>query len=356
LGLRSFSALCGAAALAVFALVARRLAPKGWKLACLLAGLSSFWLHFSQDGRGYALLLLVGLLEIWLLLRLREKFTPRRAAAWALAAAAGLYTHNFFHLHLISQAVYLATDGWRRRLAVFALPYLAFAPWAASLLRQIGAWSKVSVLENPMGPRELLEVFGAMAADTGFLSLAHPGITALLGLGVLLGMRWKADRFIVMQIVVPVLLLVLAERILGRAATQARYLILVSPFVYLALSKHWVPVFALGLAAYLWAGRAVDPRLGELAAAIGPGPEPVVHLDAAYYTPLRCHYRTDRVHYLPPQGGEKLNWGALPGPAAELPLEEIGKLKEVIVVDPQRRLFPGRLGKAGGGQLVSALR
>lgn len=336
-------------------LVARRLAPKTWKQACLLAGLSSFWLHFSQDGRGYALLLLVGLLEVWLLLRLREKFTARRAAAWALAAAAGLYTHNFFHLHLISQAVYLMSEGWRKRLAVFSLPYVLFAPWMAALVRQIGAWSQVSVLSNPMGPRQLLEVFGAMAADTGFLSLAHPELTAILGLAIVLTIK-RTDKFILSQIVLPVLLLIVAERLLGKAATQARYLILVSPFVYLALTKHWIPVFALGLAAYLWAGKNIDPRLGELAAVIGSGPEPVVHLDAAYYTPLRCHYRSDRRHYLPPQGGEKLNWSALPGPAAELPVETIARLGPVIVVDPQRRLFPGRVGRADGAQLAALLR
>lgn len=345
LGLRSFSALCGVAALGVFALVARRLAPGTWKLACLLAGLSSFWLHFSQDGRGYALLLLVGLLEVWLLLRLMEKLTPGRAAAWGAAAALGLYTHNFFHLHLMAQAAYLASQGWRKRLALFAIPYLAFLPWAASLVRQVGAWSQVSVLSNPLGPRELLEVFGTMAADTGFLSFAHPGITAILGLAVLAAIR-KSDKFLLSQILLPVLFLILAERLLGRAATQARYLILISPFVYLALSRHWIPVFALGLAAYLWAGKNVDPRLGQLAALIGPGPEPVVHLDAAYYTPMRCYYLPERRHYLPPQGGEKLNWAALPGPPAELSREEIAKLGPVIVLDPQRTVFPGRVGRA----------
>ena len=200
-----------------------------------------------------------------------------------------------------------------------------------------------------MGPFELLEVLGTMIVDTGFLSFAHPRLTALVGLAALAGVAWKAwrsrepeTRFWLTQLIVPVVLLVLAERLLGRAATQARYLIL--------LSRAWAPALGLGLAAYLWAGLYVDPRLGQLAAAIGPGPEPVVHLDAAYYTPLRCYYRADRRHLLV-DGRGKLNWAALPGERAVLEPGELEKLGPVIVVDPQRTVFSGRLGRSDGATL-----
>lgn len=355
LGIRAFSAVCGAASLFVFAAVARRLAPERWRGAVLLAGLSSFWLHFAQDGRVYGLYLLVGLVELWLLLRLRERFDRGRAAAWALSAAAGLYTHNFFHLHLAAQAAALAGEGWRRRLAVFVLPYAAFLPWAASLARQVGAWTRVSVLERPMGPVELLGVAGTMAADTGFLALAHPGLTAALGAAVVAWLSWRrGERFLLVQLALPVALLVLAERLSGRAATQARYLILLSPLLYVLLSRAWAPVFAVGLAAYLWSGLYVDPRLERLSAALGAGPEPVVHLDAAYYTPLRCYYRPDRRHLLV-DGQGKLNWAALPGERAVLEPGELERLGEVLVVDPQRRFFTGRLGRSSGADLARAL-
>lgn len=383
-GLRAFSAACGAASLVVFALLARRVLP-GLPVLCLsLAGLSSFWIHFAQEGRTYALFLLLSLSATLVLLIAEEKRSWKPRSAYAALGLLGLFTHNFFAFVLLANAAYLL---WTRRARPRALlPWAAaygailalYLPWLPSLAAQTQGWSQSSVLATPFGLRQLGHVVGTMVFDAGFLDFAWPGWTAALGLGVLaavavlLARGGEADPLLLIHVVVPLAAAKGLELVVGHAVTQARYLIFVSPFLYLLLASlagrgggafraarlGLVALFAAGTAAYFASSVAVDPRLTRLSAVLGEADSraPVVHLDPYYYTPLRYHYLRQRPHYLAGEPPRKLNWAALPGYRAVLTYEELARQGLVLVVDPLRRFFPGRVGTAEGRELARLLR
>ncbi|MDD5657120.1 MAG: glycosyltransferase family 39 protein [Elusimicrobia bacterium] len=385
LGLRLFSALCGAAALAALLPLARRLAPGREAFVLALAALSSFWIHAGQDGRTYSLLLLWALLAARLLLDLEARWSWGRAAAYAAVSAAGLYTHNFYLLFLAANAAHalaVVRSGRRRWLAIPVGVGLLYLPWAASLLVQVRNWSAISVLTTPFSFGQLLYLLGNMLCDTGFLGFAHEGLTRVLGLAALAGAAgvWlrrgasepsrRGADFCLTHVVVPLAAAKALELALGKPVTQTRYLIFVSPFLFLWLA--WVcgrlegawgrlaragllVLFAAGTLAYHAGGALVDPRLGALAESIRSATAadvPVVHLDAFYYTPMRYYYLPERRHYLLDPGGRNLNWGALPGYAAVPGPEAVARFERCVVVDPQRSVFPSRIGLASGRDLV----
>lgn len=386
-GLRLFSALCGAASLAVFWAVCRRLLGDKDSLALWLACLSSAWLHIAQDGRAYALFLLLSLCQLHLLLRLLERWSPRPALAYALVGILGLYTHNFYHFVLLCQGLCLV--GIHRRKPAALLPWLglfaaigaAYAPWLVSLRRQIQAWQGVSVLAAPFDWRQLLSILGTHVFDTSFLSFAHEGWTRAIGLGMLaaaaaglflrpspLSARPRAALLCLVPLIAAFAGLKVLEVALGRPVAQARYLIFLSPFLYiwLTLVVESLPVraaawaragllalFFLGSAGYFASRRYVDPRLSALSGRLRQEAAglPVVHLDAYYYTPLRYYYLPERRHYLA-AADRKLNWDALPGYRAVLSPSELAALGPCLVVDPFRRFFPARVGKSSGAELA----
>src|ERR1019366_604334 len=99
-------------------------------------------------------------------------------------------------------------------------------------------------------------------------------------------------------------------------ATQARYLIFVSPFLYILLA--WTleqplkgvgkyariacaVVFASGTIGYFAGGLYVDPHLRDLAEAIRRttgADDVVVYLDPYWYLPMRYYYLPERTNRL----------------------------------------------------------
>lgn len=377
LGMRLLSALCALAACAIFISLCRRLLGARAALPAALGCLSSFWIHHAHDGRGYALFLFFSLAQARLLLALLDRWSARRAAAWGAAAVLGLYTHNFAVFPLLAQALCVAVLEKRERLwrwgALFAAAAALYAPWLPFLRAQTAAWREVTVLQRGLGFSELGSLLGTMVVDTSFLSFAHVEATRLLGWAVLAcalagAVRFKALLASAREATVlcaahlgaAFLGLWALELALGSSASQARYLVFASPFLFvwlaLALGRAGpalIPVFALGTAAYLAGLYAVDPRLEALAQRVRRAAAPgavVVHLDPGYYTPMRYYYLPELTHKL---AGEdrKLNWDALPGYPARLAPGELAALGNCLVLDPQRSLFPGRVGTAAGKDL-----
>ncbi|MFA6004195.1 MAG: glycosyltransferase family 39 protein [Elusimicrobiota bacterium] len=386
-GLRMFSVTCGLGALAAFWPLSRRLAPGQEHFALGLAALSSFWIHTAQDGRVYALFLLLGLAACSLLWDLAERWSLGKAAAYAAVSTAGMYSHNFFLLLLLANAGWLILRHRKTParllpwLAMFGLIALLYLPWLASLLTQVRNWSAISALAVPLSLSQLLYLLGSMILDTGFLGFAHEGATRVIGGAVLtsaLGLiTWRRSSrpdqarmgFCLVHILAPLAAAKLMEIMLGKPVTQTRYLICVSPFLYLWLawaagriSGRWgralraglLGLLLLGAAAYHASGRILDTRLSALAEAIRRGSSnraPVIHMDAYYYTPLRYYYLPERAHYLLAPGNKNLNWPALPGyPAAPGPAA-IGRMGDCVAVDPWRKFSRGRLILGTGAQL-----
>ena|GEM_PF-1771407 len=410
LGLRLFSALCGTAALLLFILFCEKTAPEESRFAGCLGACSSFWIHFSQDGRIYALLLLLALAEGVLLFSLKKRWRTIPALAYAALAVAGLYTHNFFVFvllaHLVDLALFyrgrygeapavrksvrpapaeLPIPQVRPWLVLYGAVLVLYSPWLLHLRSQVRLLSTASVLQQTLSLRQLGTLTGTMLFDTSFLSFAHEPWTLALGFSglalasaglFLMRDRLQADDlavFCLVQWAVPLAALRLAEFLVHRALTQARYLIFISPFLYLWLALTvsrlgrrtgavgkavLAAVILAGSLGYAAGGRFVDPRLQGLSERIRQDPDkrdPVVYLDPFYYLPMRHYYLPERAHYLVGPRSDIANWDAMPGYKPYLADRALLRLKRCVVIDPRHLMFDQRVGLASGRQVLQSV-
>jgi hypothetical protein len=164
----------------------------------------------------------------------------------------------------------------------------------------------------------------------------------------------------------------LAESLVHRTLTQARYLIFIAPFLYLwlalALSRLGrgaavlravlAAVMAAGTIGYFVGGRYVDPRLAGLSEWIRQDPDkrdPVIYLDPFCYLPMRHYYLPERAHYLVGPRADIANWEAMPGYKPYLSDRNLLRLKRCVVVDPRHLLSDRSEGLASGRQVIEGL-
>lgn len=390
IGLRLFSVLCGVAALAAFRPLAERLLPvRARLLACFFAAFSSYWLHASQDGRVYACLLLVSVLCVRAVWELSEAPSPRRWAAYAGLSALGLHLHYYFAFPLAAHAAWL---GWRSRreprqrlayIAAHAAVVLLFAPWLGHLRGQLQAHVHDLTVGDALTPAHLLDSLGNMFFDVTFLGLALPHwIDAAVGAGfaaaAAAGARsaaslprdsdeFRAHSFLLFELAFPILLIVLAELLVGRPITQARYFIPLSPFAYLLAARaltapgrgtsaarlSFTAVVVAGVVGYFASARLVDPRLDALAAAIRrSSPDlPVVYVENYYYLPMRYYYMPERRNLLIREAAEAMDYSGMPPYDGVVDSERRRGLGPCVVVDAMRLLSPQPLWLGSGAQL-----
>ncbi len=103
-------------------------------LACLVAGLSPFWLLYARMGRYYALTAMLGLAEVLLFLELLRRPTRARWTAYGAVSLALLYTDYLAATLFLCQTAYLAWvrpgRRWLIRWAgILAIVGLAYLPW-----------------------------------------------------------------------------------------------------------------------------------------------------------------------------------------------------------------------------------
>jgi uncharacterized membrane protein len=395
LGLRVFSALCGLASLAVFrSLSARVLPARARLLALFLAAFSSYWIHAAQDGRVYACLLLVALLEARVVWVLAEAPSPRRWAAYALLSALGLHLHYYFVFPLAAHAAWLA---WRFRsspsdlrawAAAHAVVCVLFAPWLGPFLAQVRAHARDLAVGEALTPRRLADVLGTMFFDVTFLGLALPSwltpavgtaFAAVAGAGavrVLSARTGEPERralaFALTHLFLPLALVVCAELVVGRPITQARYFFPLSPFAFLiaalvlssrdrrALAPRLVleAAAAAGVVGYFTSGQLVDPHLNALAAVIRRGSDrrmPIVYVETYYYLPMRVYYLPERVHLLAAEAAEGMDYAAIPpydGVAGERRQRALGPC---VVLDEKRLLSPQPRWLGTGAQVAGLI-
>lgn len=112
-GLRSLSALVGAATIPVaYTAVARLVSPRAGLVVAALAAVNPLLVWYSQEARAYALLVLLATASLAVFARLLERVTAPRLAAWAVLCALALATHYFAFFVVAPQAVWLV---WRAR-------------------------------------------------------------------------------------------------------------------------------------------------------------------------------------------------------------------------------------------------
>jgi uncharacterized membrane protein len=390
LGLRLFSALSGIAALAAFIPLARRLLPgRALLLAGFFAACSSYWLHAAQDGRVYSCLLLVSVLCIRAVWDLGESRSPRRWAAYAALSALGLHLHYYFAFPLAAHAAWL---GWRFRrsprdlrawAAAHAAVALLFAPWVPHLLGQLRAHVGDLTVGDALTPAHLFDSLGNMFFDVTFLGLALPHwLNAAIGAcfaaltGAFAAREWRSRldpdertrlAFVLVELALPIALIGVAELLVGRPITQARYFIPLSPFVFLLAARTlsspgratsvlrlaFEAVVVAGAIGYFASGRLVDPRLDGLAASIRRADPrlPVVYVTNYYYLPMRYYYLTERGNFLVAEAAESMDYAGMPPYDGVLDAGRRRRLGPCVVVDAKRLLSPKTLWLGTGAQL-----
>ncbi len=143
-GLRSFSAVAGAALVPLMFHLAARLFGKraGW-LAAGLTAVTPYAVWYSQEGKMYAWVALLAAGSFSLLWRGLERGSWRAWVGYVLLTTAALFVHYLTALLIPTFAlVFLAgLRRWRPRwkayaasLALVTLPYLAFAAWQVPAL------------------------------------------------------------------------------------------------------------------------------------------------------------------------------------------------------------------------------
>jgi 4-amino-4-deoxy-L-arabinose transferase-like glycosyltransferase len=123
-GLRSLTALFGAATVPVGYLLGRQLASRraGLVLAGLIA-VNPMLIWYSQEARSYALLVFFGALSLFFFVRALERGGGRDLGWWALASALALCSHYFAVFAVAIEGLWLLValrSRWRQLLAPLA--------------------------------------------------------------------------------------------------------------------------------------------------------------------------------------------------------------------------------------------
>ncbi len=274
-GLRSLSALFGAATVPIGYLIGRQLATRraGLVLAALIA-VNPMLIWYSQEARSYSLLVFCGAVSLFFFVRALDTRRGRDLALWALASALALCSHYFAVFAVGIEAIWLLV-ALRARWRV-VLPALAGVGAAGlALLPLIGAQvnpTHIGWIENsPLSTRVWETAVSFMAGETGHVIAAAPrdryalaplvmvglalalvalrgdrrerrgaGIGLAIGLGVI-GLAVIAalagKDYVVERNLLPALVPLLAATALGLTAAAARRL---GILLAVALCAYWL--------------------------------------------------------------------------------------------------------------------
>jgi 4-amino-4-deoxy-L-arabinose transferase-like glycosyltransferase len=275
IGVRSLTALFGAATVPVGYLIARQLADRraGLILAALVV-VNPMLIWYSQEARSYALLVFFTALSLYFFLRALDTGRGRDLALWALTSALALCSHYFAAFAIGIEALWLLValrSRWRLvlpALGAVALVGVALLPLITAQVNpnHIG-WIEnsplstrffetgVSFLVGETGhviaepPREryavipialiacallLVAVRGSLRErrGAGLVLTLGLGVTALTAIAALIGKDYVVERNLL-----PALLPLLAAAAIGFGATAARR---VGPVLAVALCTYWL--------------------------------------------------------------------------------------------------------------------
>ena len=336
IALRLPSALAGIATVPVAWAIGELVAGRRAAIAAAgLVAVNPLFVWYSQEARAYGLFVLTGALAILCFLRLRERPSGRRAAAFALAGVLALATHYFAVFLLAAMALWLLAEPATRRAARAALAVIGAAGLALLPLiiaqgghgtQWIGRWPLAERLqaipqyyltgnsgaplghgielllflpvlaavglgvwrmfEIPAGKPEWGREAGARRATASILAIAAAGVLLPLLLAAF-GADYLAPRNLVAAMI-PVTVLIAVLGTWPRAGSAGAVLLALSAAGFLAISLD------VDLSPRLQRG---NWRALARALSAGPGPRAVttVELGAA---PLE--YYTPGLHYLQP--------------------------------------------------------
>jgi mannosyltransferase len=259
-GLRSLSALFGAATVPVGYLIGRQLASRrtGLVLAALIA-VNPMLIWYSQEARSYSLLIFFGAAAFFFFVRALDTQSGRDLALWALASSLALCSHYFGVFAIAIEVAWLLVALRARRRAVLAALAgvgavgLALLPLANSQTNP----THIGWIENsPLLERLWETAVSFLVGETGHVIAASPrgryalfplvlvGVAAILialwgsrrerrsaGLGLVLGLGVVAltavaalagKDYVVERNLLPALVPLLAVVAIGFAVSSAR--------------------------------------------------------------------------------------------------------------------------------------
>jgi mannosyltransferase len=274
-GLRSLSALFGAATVPVGYLIGRQLASRraGLILAALIAA-NPMLIWYSQEARSYSLLVFFCAVSLFFFVRALDTRAGRDLACWAIASALALCSHYFAVFPVAIEALWLlvALRGrWRvvlPALGAVAAAGLALLPLANAQTNP----THIGWIENsPLGERFWETAVSFLVGETGHVIAEGPreryalvpvilvGLSLVLlawrgerrerrgaGLGLTLGLGVAAltaiaalagKDYVVERNLLPALVSLLAVAALGFAAAGARRL---GALLAVALCAYWL--------------------------------------------------------------------------------------------------------------------
>jgi hypothetical protein len=131
-GLRSVSALAGVATVPVAYLLGAELSGRrAGIVAAALVAVNPMLVWYSQEGRAYALFVLLSALSLLYFVRALDRGRRRDSLAWGIASALALATHYFAAFAIVAEALWLLR---RRGKAAGAFPGLWVIAGAGLLL------------------------------------------------------------------------------------------------------------------------------------------------------------------------------------------------------------------------------
>jgi len=115
-------------------------------MSSLILSLSVFHIHYSQELRGYSLIVLLTLVSMYFFIRLFQERKTSTSVLYILSSALLLYTHFFGLFVIAAQNIYLISEfmlsrkkpgpGFVRWLLLQAILFVLFLPWFGFLARQ----------------------------------------------------------------------------------------------------------------------------------------------------------------------------------------------------------------------------
>jgi len=239
-GLRSLSALFGAATIPVSYLIGRELS--GRRAGFITAGLvavNPMLIWYSQEARGYALLVLLAALSLLFFARALRTRESRDLILWSLTSALALCSHYFAFFAVSVEAVWLLISfrsSWRRVIlpvAGVAAVGLALVPL---ILIQANPEHIGWIHHIPLPTRLWESAVAFLIGETGNVIAEQPRIAyslfpaLLVGVAfVLVGMRAtpreKRGAAVAAAVGVGVLVLPLAAALIGKDYIESRNLL-----------------------------------------------------------------------------------------------------------------------------------
>jgi uncharacterized membrane protein len=217
-------------------------------IAALLGTFSPIWIWHAQEARMYPFVLLLVTLSTWLLITALRSGDRLRLAGFAACSVLAVYTHYFALLVLLAQAIYIVLErrpeNRRRTLAALGCVAgvgLSLVPWGMVVLAHYrGASDPALGALTLYTPLITLVQLVAGYLTTPLMSqvvAAWPLLVLVaLGIGVFGGRISSAGRLLWLLVLVPVLLAI-AVTLAAKPVFSTRYLIVITPALYVMISR-----------------------------------------------------------------------------------------------------------------------